>query len=525
MPAKGVSRDDVYGLVRSLSAAELNLYRKSIGNRSGKSQPQHVKLFELLASGKTNDDASCKEALSINGAQFSNLKQYLCTEILAVIVPAAAEESSVVGFYTGMQHLELLTSRNNKVLARKLYKKLWPQAERVGRYDWCLLLLDYRDRIADTGLLRLSQREVNETIRQAGHYRRLHDASSRLTVLNQELQQLRAYNNLRVNEEEMVNVRELQSRMEELLATCEEQPFLLLRYYSTLAGIAYLQREYDYALQLVGIAHEGFLENPDQIPLNAEALLDLANCGFYSAFAAGQVAVADGLLARFEAITAEYKPGSAPCQRWQVIRFNTELKIAHKTGDYEKVGEHLRNYKKILGYAEDHLSLPDLLSILSTVCISLFVLEDFDGAEDLIIDIKNLNRSLEREDLLYFSLVFHLLILYEKKDWYRLDNMTQAAYHYLYSRRKLRPFEKEIMRFLKHLPVLRGRGTSSLAISSFLIRLEEFRNDPVQRLYFLYFNYYDWLQSKLAGVSYRDYKSRAIAAREAEVLTAGGETS
>jgi hypothetical protein len=517
MASKAVNRDDVYGLVRSLSTAETNLYRKSLGGKTGKSQPQHVRLFELLASGKAVDDAGCKEALSINGAQFSNLKQYLSAEILAVIVPAA-EDSPLLSFYAGMQQLDLLAQRGNKLLARKLYKKLWPQAERVGRYDLCLLLLDYRDRIADTGLLRLSQREINETIRQGDHYRRLQDASARLNVLNQELQQLRAYSNLRVNEDEMGNVLELRARLELLQETCQEEVFLLLRYFSTLAGISYLQKDFAYALRLVELGRESLNENPEQRSLNAEAMLDLASCGFYSAFAIGNVNLADELLVQFESLTAELPVHSAPCQRWQVIRFNTELKIAHKTGNYAKVGEHLHNYKRILGYAEEHLSVPDLLSILSTVCISLFVLEDFDGAEDLILDIKNLNRTPEREDLLYFSLVFHLLILYEKKDWFRLDNMTQAAYHYLYSRRKLRPFEKEIMRFLKHLPVLRGRGTSSTAISSFLIRLEEFRNDPVQRLYFLYFNYYDWLQSKLAGISYRDYKSRALAMREENTL-------
>lgn len=513
MPNKQVIREDVYGLVRSLSPAEQSLYRKSAGSRTGKTVPQHVRLFELVASGKASDDAGCKEALAINGAQFSNLKQYLCSEILSVVVPAAADDSPVLSFYTGMQQLEFLAKRGNKVLARKIYKKLWPQAERVGRYDWCLLLLNYRDRIADTGLLRLSQREIDETTRQAGHYRRLQDASAQLSLLNQELQQLRAYSNLRVEGNDTENVIELRSRVDTLRDTCEEQVFLLSRYYTILAGIAYLQQDFRFALENVALGQQCFRENPEQLRLNADSLLDLANCGFYSAFAVGQVGQADELLTQFESLAAELQANSAPGQRWQVIRFNTELKIAHKTGDYAKVGEHLRYYKRILGYADEHLSIPDLLSIQSTVCISLFVLEDFDGAEDLIIDIKNLNRSLEREDLLYFSLVFHLLILYEKKDWYRLDNMTQAAYHYLYSRRKLRPFEKEIMRFLKHLPVLRGRGTSSNAITTFLLRLEEFRNDPVQRLYFLYFNYYDWLQSKLAGISYREYRSSSLALR------------
>jgi hypothetical protein len=137
-------------------------------------------------------------------------------------------------------------------------------------------------------------------------------------------------------------------------------------------------------------------------------------------------------------------------------------------------------------------------------------MERFSDAEALMQEIKEKNRSLERQDVFYFTLVFHLLILYELEEWFRLDAATAAAYHVLYNHKKLRPFEKELMSFLKSLPVRRGRDDNIAFIKAFVARLEVYRTDPVQRLYFLYFNYSDWLQSKLAGISYREYKKRLL---------------
>jgi hypothetical protein len=118
--------------------------------------------------------------------------------------------------------------------------------------------------------------------------------------------------------------------------------------------------------------------------------------------------------------------------------------------------------------------------------------------------IKEKNQHINREDILYFSLLFYILILYERKEWGRLDSTIEASYHFLYARKKLRIFERELMLFFKRLSSSRKANPNAL-IKNFLAHLDNYKNDPDKNLYFLYFNYYGWLESKLLNLRYMDY--------------------
>ena len=74
---------------------------------------------------------------------------------------------------------------------------------------------------------------------------------------------------------------------------------------------------------------------------------------------------------------------------------------------------------------------------MTSVCSFLyFVLGEWKEAENLLFDIKELNRDINREDIFYFTTIFHLLIIYERKESLRLDNAIDAAYHVLYASKK-----------------------------------------------------------------------------------------
>src|SRR5690606_25148657 len=118
---------------------------------------------------------------------------------------------------------------------------------------------------------------------------------------------------------------------------------------------------------------------------------------------------------------------------------------------------------------------------------------------------KEQNRTIDREDILFFSLVFHLLILHEKKDWYRLDSAIDAAYHFLYARKRLRVFEKELCLFLKRTITTRNQDQLRLLCQKFLLRLRDIIEKKKMPLYSAYFNFTGWLESKAQGLRYMDY--------------------
>lgn len=508
-----VNNEDVYGLVLSMSAAERALFTKLSGAKPDKAQPLHVQLFSLIASRRVADDAAARQALNLaSSAQFSNLKNHLAAALLDAISCLVKEESAEMRHYAGMIELKLLCCRKNYYLARRIFKKLWSEAEECGRYSWLLQLLRYRNTLFAQSTPKVIAAESLETAAAIERYTSYEQVDAVLSMLANGLTRLKAITPLRFLPDQQGEVETIVSKLLPVEISSRATHHLHLRFLSVQADAYYLLQHFNACDKLTDESVLLLQQHPLLIMCNTEQFFNIASVAFYNAFASGNIARAADLLSVFDELAAALVPDERLTARWSIIRFNTALKIAHKTADYKEVKVLMQDRANVIIHAKDVLLQTDALSVMTSICISLFVLEDFAGAEDLLLEIKELNRPLDREDLLYFSLVFHLLILYELKDWYRLDSATEAAYHMLYSRKKLRPFEKELMRFLKHLPVYRGKGTAAPAIRAFLEKLERFRADPVQRLYFLYFNYYDWLQSKLANLSYSEYRRQQLSA-------------
>ena len=137
-----------------------------------------------------------------------------------------------------------------------------------------------------------------------------------------------------------------------------------------------------------------------------------------------------------------------------------------------------------------------------SVCITFFVLQQWQNAETIILEVKANNQKIKRVDTLYFTFVFHSLILYEQKEWTRLDSLINSGYHFLYSNNALRPFEKDMLLFIRKLPKAIFKGKAEENMKAFLNKLDDYRNNNTQKLYFATFDFYSWVESKIEGVSY-----------------------
>ena len=76
--------------------------------------------------------------------------------------------------------------------------------------------------------------------------------------------------------------------------------------------------------------------------------------------------------------------------------------------------------------------------------------------------------------------------------------------------KKLRPFENELILFLKHLNGAVNSATANKLTRNFLTQLDKYMDSPDTKLYFLFFNYYGWLESKTMGIAYKDYLSQKM---------------
>src|SRR5690606_2563942 len=214
-------------------------------------------------------------------------------------------------------------------------------------------------------------------------------------------------------------------------------------------------------------------ENVELIPIHSNLFLEGANTTFYQSFAVNQLNEVEDNLNYYKPLAKEHLKHENQKNTWEIIEFNTKLKLGHKKADYKMVADIIeQKATAILKITQNTLSASDQLSIITSICISYFVLEKYKEADSLMIDVKELNRMVKREDVYYFCLIFHLIIIYEMKDWYRLSTAADNAYHQLYAKKKIRPFEKELLKFLKQLPTLNFNKNNEEQIERFIRHME-----------------------------------------------------
>jgi hypothetical protein len=511
IPAQ-ISAGDIYAMVQCLSHSEKNLVRKIWGRNSVRKVPLHITLFEAIAEGKAVNDATAQVVTGLSGgAQFSNLKQHLHNEVLDALVIGLRDQLPETQLHFGLMQLQLLIERSHTVLARRLCKKLWTLADEAGLYGFALELLYQKGRLIEQRSFRQYTSEADEIAMLIDRYTHYQHTGQRIQRFTDRLSLLRSADQLLVTNEHREAIQFIMNNLLGLSTDAESTPHLKLRYLAAISTAAYMNQHFELCNAWTEEALQLLEERPVLVSSDPESFLSVANTSFYNQFAQSNISGVSNWLSRFNTLALITEGSEYFRKRWAIIRFNTTLKIAHKTGNFEQVEQIVdEEGTQIISFATQVLPAADSLSVITSILISFFVLERYSESEDLMLEIKERNRNLDRQDVFYFTLVFYLVILYEQKDWYRLDSATEAAYHVLYARKKLRPFEKELMRFLKVLPTRRGRGDTKEFIRAFMDRLEVYRTDPIQRLYFLYFNYYDWLQSKLEGVSYRDYKRQLL---------------
>ena len=501
------SLDALHRFVGSLSGSEKAYCLKFSKRHGSGTAAAHVKLFSLLVSGFTLSDEQLKKRLGIrSGSQFSALKAHLLSDLLDALAFMRRRESPERMIHTQLAQLEELLARNAVALAQKLHAKTLKLAEKHEQHDVVIRLLQISPSLTpDQPWPRQKQALTEATAHHDAAVARRGRAVTAKRFYAA-LESLRKDAMLRFTSDQARDVKALETEIRRLHEGQEEGEVLTEIFRRAgLAACRYMLLDFEGARDCGEQAIHLFEVHPWFSAGNATLLLGAINTVLYADFALKDIAAAEAHLNRADSFAEAHLPRRAR-EILATIHFNTRLKILHKQADYVGVASLIEHEAdNILRTSEAVLPADDRLNLQSSICISLFVLREYDKAEDLLISIKEVNHTAQREDVLYFSILFHLLILFEKRAWYQLHAATDAAYHYLYARKKLRPFEKELMLFLRKLPSFGGKARVA-HIEAFLHRLEAYKADPVKALFFLYFDYYGWLRSKVLGLDYQEYR-------------------
>jgi len=508
-PREDKKKHELFLLIHSLESFEKAYYKKMAKRYAENNRSLHLQLFELMEKSTVHDEKTWLKKLGINSqAHFSGIKNHLWNDVLNAIVYHRRNEPLAQLQFVILE-AEMLLSRNLITSAGKLLDMAWQTTEKYEQYAIQTRLIhlkykllsfsDYKQYKTESSLLLQLQQQVIQRLQ----------CEQQLQMMRRELMGMKQFTYLRISDEQLQRIYQIEAALETI--TVEDDCALLqcLLLFNRCAA-AHLSYRFEACTQYTAQLTALWEQHTHQVAHSATLFLNSADYCFYNAFAAKKTTLAAQYLETYDALARRHLD-KKELEQWEIIAFNTQLKICHKKGLYVDVADLLQQHSaKIMEQTLRVLPPVTGISVISSICISFFVLEKYDDAENLLIDINNLNHQVHREDILYWSSIFYLLILFEKKNYVQLNQAISASYFRLYNKKKLQPFEKELMLFLKHLVNQPDNNGKIAIIRQFLHKLDSYRNDPVKELYFLYFNYYGWLESKVQRIKYTEYMQRQV---------------
>ncbi len=509
---KEVTNPDIFSLIKGLTSSEKSYYKKFAKRHTEHNGALHLKLFRLIDESNVHDENELSKALEIeNKIHFSGLKSYLQKDIADALVFQKRNNSVDTQLYFMQEQIRALQEKNLLKLAQKVCKKAIPLAEKFEKYHLLIQLLYLQNKVLEFKDFKEYKNTTDTIFSELKKAIELHQQFVETRFLYEKVRRLTFHSWLPITNEELA---EISSAKEQLLTNNpagEDHPLISLVFQNTLALCEYMLHQ---TLLCSATCNRIFyLWKKNQHLINEYPLLFLNsfNVSCYNGFSGNTIDKVAENLNSFSLLAKAHLRNEVYCKHFEVIQFNTQLKVYLKTAQFDRVKALIDNKAEIIfNYSSEILSPAEQLSIKGSVCISYFVMEQWEDAESLLSVIKEQNQHINREDILYFSLLFFPVILYEKKEWDRLDSALKSAYHFLYARKKLRPFERELMLFLGHLSAAESKRSANQLIHNFLKHLNNYRNDPDENLYFLYFNYYGWLESKVKNLRYMDYLKEQI---------------
>ncbi len=508
-------KNELHTLVHSLQSHEKAYYKKMAKRYADRNKSLHLRLFELLENSAVNDEKLFMKKMGLKTAShFSGLKNHLWNDILSSIVYQRRNDPLVQLEFIILE-TETLLAKNLITSAEKLLDTAWAIAVKYELYGIQIKLLHLYYKILPYSDYKHFKKESARLLQlQRNVFNRLH-CEQQLQILRRELIAFKQFTYLRSPEDQLARIREIEEELDRI-DTGQENPLLQLLYHFNKCAATHLTFRFEQCAQHAAKIIALWQVYPHHISRNPALFLGCSDYCFYNAFALKDPLAASEYLAVYNALALAYLDKEEQV-RWEIMAFHTRLKIYHKQAQYDEVATLIAEKAGAIQEKASRVLPPVMaLSITCSICISYFVLEQYDKAEDLLLDVNEINRDIQREDILYFTSIFYLLILLERKSFLQLNNAISTNYFRLYNKKKLQPFEKDLMLFLKHLSNEITEKEQLKIISNFISKLDDYRNDPVKDLYFLYFNYYGWLESKIQKIKYTEYMYRQVHTKAGE---------
>ena len=493
---------DLFDLIQSLSRTE-KAYIKKYAYKQDKNEGNiYWQLFDLIDKQKEYDEEKLLKKFRNHkmSKQFAATKNYLYNLIVRSLTDYDKNKDVEFRLMEMIKEIKSLRRRSLHVQAYKKLetaKKLALKEKEILLYRRLLklelFLLPFHQNNFDKRVFIYSElKRVDDTIVAGRVYNELY---SRWMKAESEIGLVARNENNLVALEELLEEPILQDESHAISFNTRFQfNELHWRYYVYQDNP---KQALQYAQQMLGL----FGEEPEYIKINPIAyLMSLdANMNCLSSL---------GDLVRFEEIADIFRKA-------REHPFIRNLQQSAPGLYYGLEGSLMSAYTRWKAYKKAFLNIPELEVSLSQyhqtpaivisnqylIAVTYFYNAQLESALDKVLDLMQDKRLEEFSDLACFTRILHLILHFELGNELLVSYNIRNTYRYLLKRKRLYKVENIILRFLRKTPNILSQKDLLKELKRLQMELQNIALQTFEKQAFAYFNFIDWIESKLQRMS------------------------
>ena len=510
--------DNLFSLVKSLTASEKRQFSLYVGRIPLNSESKFISLFKVMSAQEKYDEAEILKNTDISKQQLSNVKAHLYNQILTSLRLNPSKRNIPLQIREQLDFAIILYRKGLYQQSLKLLDKLKTQALYYEEKNIGYEILDLEKIIEAQYITRSRPNRADVLIVQTNELTYLNAVASQLSNLALHMYNAFLKNGYARNEEES---KAISGYFFDNLPTYDEQRLGFrekLWYNQAYLWYSFITQDfvscYKYATRWVAL----FDKSPHLIAVHPVFYIKGNHYVLESLFYLSRPRQFKAALDNFEAIVSG--PDIPEDDNITVLSFlylySNKLNLRFMTADYYDGDELLDTIHKKLNRYKDKIDEHHIMIFYYKMACLHFGNSKFDKCIFFLKKIiDNKHAHLIKEDVVCYARILNLAAHYEAGLDYRLEALIKATHLFLSKMNHLHEVQKALMDFLKSLPQISPLDIKN-EFKKFHAVLSPYENHPFERRAFLYLDILSWLESNITDKPIAVIIADKIAAKNKE---------
>lgn len=499
---------DLYQLIQSMNKGEKAFFTRFNTTKKGEKPAAYLVLFDLLAGGGEQEEAVLMKKLKYSDqGSFSTLKNYLYNTLISSLIEYHQSSNHVVEIHRNLQELNILAGKGLTRQYLKRWKKAFKNAEWLEDYTHIFMLKEQLQLLKMNFLVRSDEEELQELVEDDARFSEAHSALQQVRNLYMQVQLHFKKSQIRSGKQELDTVLRFGSQPI-LQVNYKQRPFRFRYYHCMCTGIIrFLGHYYETALAVLEECRADLEAHPHIITANPYMYTDFIRVYYQVCFV--QKAYEPFFSLMEAPINARFQNPEEAAFHFCMLSA-ARLRYSLSTARFDESRQYGAEIMTGLPRHYEKIPLDLRRNLMASLSIFCFVTCQYNDAFHYCKDAINQHYHNPQQDAQHFLYLFCILITYEMRNNLMIENEIKNAYHFFYRTGRLNPFEKGMIHFLKKIMGKFDKGSRSVLFNELRELLNRFRKDPVSQQAFRYFNFDAWVESKIEGLTYMEYRKRQV---------------